>query len=105
MRLKDNIHTKTLTAKLTLPQLNKIIVICHEFMRNNIGVNHSINNTLSSKVVNGKVTHNVCGEYNYDDVEITIYTKNNTVKRSKGGQVPIIFGNQLEKIPLAKIRR
>ena len=78
MRLKDSIHTKTLTAKLTLPQLNKIIVICHEFMRNNIGVNHSINNTLSSKVVNGKVTHNVCGEYNYDDVEITIYTKNNT---------------------------
>ena len=37
--------------------------------------------------------------------ELFIYTKNNTVKRSKGGQVPIIFGNQLEKIPLAKIRR
>ena len=37
--------------------------------------------------------------------ELFIYTKNNTVKRSKGGQVPIIFGNQLEKIPLAKIQK
>ncbi|MCX6350997.1 MAG: PKD domain-containing protein, partial [Bacteroidetes bacterium] len=59
--------------------------LTHEFMRNNIGVNHSINNTLSSKVVNGKVTHNVCGEYNYDDVEITIYTKNNTTLSTAGG--------------------
>jgi Ca2+-binding EF-hand superfamily protein len=37
--------------------------------------------------------------------ELFIYTKNNTIKASKGTQVPLIFGNQLEKIPLAKIRK
>jgi hypothetical protein len=37
--------------------------------------------------------------------ELFFYTKNNVTEKSNGSQIPIVYGQNLDKIPLTKIKR